>query len=70
MELEGKPAGTMVTEEEFAAMERRSMGLGDLVAAVAKPIARAIDAVAGTDLEHCQGCAKRQAWLNALGQHE
>ena len=33
-------------------------GLGDLVAAFAKPIARAIG------LKDCGGCAQRQAWLN------
>lgn len=42
-----------------------TVGLGDLVAAVAQPIARAIDAVAGTDLQHCQSCAQRKGWLNA-----
>ena len=41
-------------------------GLGDLVAAIAQPIARAIDNVAGTDLQHCQACAQRKGWLNAL----
>ena len=39
-------------------------GLGDVVALVAKPIARAIDSVAGTDLEHCSGCAARQKLFN------
>ena len=39
-------------------------GLGDAVAVVAKPIARVIDRAVGTDLEHCEGCAKRQAALN------
>lgn len=41
-------------------------GLGDLVESAAKPIARAIDRVAGTDLEHCPGCAKRREWLNRI----
>lgn len=40
-------------------------GLGDRVARIAKPIARAIDAVTGTDLSNCPDCADRQAWLNA-----
>ena len=35
---------------------RRMRGLGDAVHAVANPIARAIDAVAGTDIQHCKGC--------------
>lgn len=40
-------------------------GLGDVVAAVAQPIAKAIDLVAGTDIEHCGGCADRRRALNA-----
>jgi hypothetical protein len=44
----------------------RGMGLGDLVAKVAQPIARAIDAVAGTDLANCTGCAQRKAALNKI----
>jgi len=43
---------------------RKYRGLGDLVAAVAQPIARAVDRVAGTDIKHCPGCAKRQGALN------
>lgn len=39
-------------------------GLGDVVAKVAKPIASAIDAVAGTNLKNCGGCKKRQEKLN------
>lgn len=36
---------------------------GDATAVVAKPIARTIDAVAGTNLENCHPCAQRQeAW--------
>jgi len=41
-------------------------GLGDLVAAVAQPIARVIDAAAGTKLAECGGCAKRRAALNRI----
>jgi hypothetical protein len=40
-------------------------GLGDAVAVIAKPIARAIDRIAGTDLEQYKPCARRQAKLNA-----
>ncbi|MBI5770848.1 MAG: hypothetical protein HZA93_23930 [Verrucomicrobia bacterium] len=40
------------------------LGLGDVVASVAQPIARAIDAVAGTNLKGCGGCAGRKARLN------
>jgi len=39
-------------------------GLGDLVALVAKPIAGAIDSVAGTNLRKCGSCASRRAALN------
>lgn len=41
-------------------------GLGDTVASVLKPIARGIDAVAGTKLANCGGCAKRQETLNRI----
>lgn len=43
-----------------------SSGLGDLVASVAQPIARAIDSVAGTNIAECGGCKKRRAMLNNL----
>lgn len=43
----------------------KTIGLGDAVAAVAQPIARAADAVLGTDITHCGGCASRRAALNA-----
>jgi hypothetical protein len=41
-------------------------GLGDLVATVANPIARALDATLGTHLVGCQPCAQRRAALNRL----
>ena len=44
----------------------KQFGLGDLVASVAQPIARGIDAVAGTKIAGCGGCAQRQAALNKL----
>ena len=44
----------------------RKYGLGDVVAAVAQPIARAVDRVAGTNLKGCQGCAKRREKLNRI----
>jgi hypothetical protein len=43
---------------------KKYAGLGDVVAAVAQPIARAIDAVVGTKVEKCGGCAKRKESLN------
>ncbi len=39
-------------------------GLGDVVAKIAQPIARAIDRVAKTDLKNCARCKKTQARLN------
>ncbi len=39
-------------------------GLGDLVAKFAQPIAAAADALLGTNLKNCGGCARRRAWLN------
>lgn len=42
-------------------------GMGDVVAYVAKPVARAIDAVAGTDLKNCLACTQRQEdWNKAI----
>ena len=38
--------------------------LGDKVEAFAKPIARAIDRVAGTKIAKCGGCDKRRRILN------
>ena len=39
-------------------------GLGDVVHSIAQPIAKAIDAVAGTNIQGCGACAKRRAMLN------
>lgn len=60
-----------VTEAEYNAHRTQTpptptRGLGDLVATVAEPIARASDALLGTKLVGCGGCAKRKAALNAL----
>ena len=45
---------------------RKYRGLGDAVAAVAQPIARAIDRIAGTDIQHCSGCQRRQQKMNSI----
>ena len=42
------------------------LGLGDIVAKVAQPIAKTIDSVAKTNLKSCGGCKKRQEKLNQL----
>lgn len=45
---------------------RKYTGLGDVVAAVAQPIARTLDRAVGTRIEHCGSCAKRRATLNRM----
>lgn len=40
-------------------------GLGDKIERIAKPIARAIDKVAGTKIAGCGGCKKMKDRLNA-----
>ena len=42
----------------------RVQGLGDVVAKVAKPIARVADRVLGTNLANCRGCKSRQDAMN------
>lgn len=44
----------------------QARGLGDLVATLADPIARASDALFGTHLVGCQPCAQRREALNRL----
>ncbi len=41
------------------------MKRGDAIAAIARPIARGIDAVAGTNVAGCGGCKQMQTNLNA-----
>jgi len=52
---------------EWAALRKGAapVGLGDIVASVAQPIARLSDSVLGTRLAECGGCKQRQARLNA-----
>ena len=47
-------------------MKPPQRGLGDAVASVAQPIAKAIDAVLGTNLKGCGGCQQRREALNKL----
>lgn len=56
--MEGNPIGR-VSPKKFR-------GLGDVVAAVAQPIAGMVDSVAGTHLKGCAGCRKRQVALNRM----
>ena len=46
--------------------ELRDLRLGNKVASVAQPIAKAIDKTLGTSLAECSGCKKRAQWLNSL----
>lgn len=55
---------TNTTEE--AQIKARVFGLGDVVAAVAEPIAKASDAVFKTKLKGCSSCRKRREMLNTL----
>lgn len=41
-------------------------GAGDVVSIFAQPVAKAIDAVAGTNLQNCGGCKKRRQALNQI----
>lgn len=42
-------------------------GLGDVVHAVAQPVAAVLDAVLGTRIKGCSGCAKRrEQWNQAV----
>jgi hypothetical protein len=61
-----------VSKEVFADSQSRQsathfrFGLGDLVASIAQPIAKAIDAVAHTNIQNCGGCKKRREMLNRI----
>lgn len=39
---------------------------GDRVASVAQPIAKAIDKITGSNIQHCKSCKKRREYLNNL----
>lgn len=55
----------MINERITINPPRRPMrGLGDAVALVAEPIARASDKMLGTQLVGCGGCKKRREALN------
>lgn len=46
--------------------QKRNIGLGDIVRAIAQPIAKAIDSVAHTNIQNCGGCKKRREILNRI----
>lgn len=43
---------------------RKLKGVGDVVALVAGPLARGLDAVFRTRASSCRGCEGRKEWLN------
>lgn len=51
-------------EAYLAILTKHTPGLGDVVASVAQPVARAIDAILGTNVAGCAKCKARQEWLN------
>lgn len=52
--------------QQAAKMTGRKSGLGDLVHAVANPVAKIIDMIAGTNIQNCGGCKKRRRKLNMV----
>ena len=65
-----KAMGTIIgeelelSEEAYLELLKKYRGAGDLVAAAAKPVAKAIDAILGTDLQNCADCKEDQEKLN------
>lgn len=56
-----------LTREQIESIKNaKKEGLGDKVEKVAKPIAKAIDYIAGTNIQNCGGCKKRKEALNKL----
>lgn len=46
-------------------------GVGDIVHAIVAPVAKAIDSLAGTDLENCEKCSERRdVWNEKLPMPE
>jgi hypothetical protein len=59
----GKPI-TSEDLEKTLNVKRKITGLGDVVEIFAQPVAKAIDAVAKTNIQKCGGCKKRKEFLN------
>lgn len=59
-----------ISPQEYRRLRTKYNGrnFGDMVALVAKPIARIIDGAFGTDLQNCESCAERQQRLNSMFQ--
>lgn len=45
---------------------KQKKGLGDIVKKFAQPIAKGIDAIAGTDIQNCSSCERRRRALNKM----
>jgi hypothetical protein len=54
----------ILSDADYAELCQKYRGAGDIVTAVAQPIAKAIDAIAGTNIQNCGGCKQRQDELN------
>jgi hypothetical protein len=60
------PIGRWQAFKTFVKNPNRLRGLGDIVAAVAEPLAAASDKILKTKIKGCSGCAKRREMLNHL----
>lgn len=56
---------TIRTINPMLSPQKKPVGLGDVVSAVAKPIARIFDAAFNTELANCKTCDERGRKLNA-----
>jgi len=64
METCPKPPEKDTTSPVRRVSASKYRGLGDVVHAVAHPIAAAADKLLGTDLQNCPGCTKRRVDWN------
>lgn len=64
METSLKPLEKDTTSQVRRVSASKYRGLGDVVHAVAHPIAVVADKLLKTDLQNCPGCAKRRVDLN------
>lgn len=67
----GRIAGTFleISRADFDALQVKwfpGLALGTAIHDALKPIVRAVDRMAGTNLANCGGCAERQMRLNAM----
>ena len=54
----------LARRKEIIERRLRQRGLGDRVERIVQPLARAIDRVAGTNIQGCGACQKRKEYLN------